>query len=130
MSTDAGKLVARLVALAIGGVVVQNAFVPALLVTEGGPANATTTAPLHLYVRAFEYGGDATCMPLPEPDETWHGVRDLELMHHQAQVVTAAAEGHRTFLLADEPGLGKTAQALLAVVEGVTRPIRSWGATG
>ena len=32
------------------------AFVPALLVTEGGPANATTTAPLHLYVRAFEYG--------------------------------------------------------------------------
>lgn len=37
-------------------VVVQNAFVPALLVTEGGPALATTTAPLHLYVRAFEYG--------------------------------------------------------------------------
>ena len=27
-------------------VVVQNAFVPALLVTEGGPANATLTAPL------------------------------------------------------------------------------------
>ena len=37
-----------------------------------------------------------------------------ELMHHQAQVVAAAAAGHRTFLLADEPGLGKTAQALLA----------------
>jgi multiple sugar transport system permease protein len=37
-------------------VVVQNAFVPALLVTEGGPANATVTAPLHLYQRAFEYG--------------------------------------------------------------------------
>ena len=35
-------------------------------------------------------------------------------MHHQAQVVAAAAAGHRTFLLADEPGLGKTAQALLA----------------
>ena len=35
-------------------------------------------------------------------------------MPHQAQVVAAAAEGHRTFLLADEPGLGKTAQALLA----------------
>jgi SNF2 family DNA or RNA helicase len=29
-------------------------------------------------------------------------------------VVEAAADGHRTFLLADEPGLGKTAQALLA----------------
>ncbi|MFW5471311.1 DEAD/DEAH box helicase [Knoellia sp. CPCC 206435] len=64
--------------------------------------------------RAFEYGGDSTCMPLPEPDETWRGIRGLELMHHQAQVVAAAAEGHRTFLLADEPGLGKTAQALLA----------------
>ena len=38
----------------------------------------------------------------------------LELMPHQAQVVAAAAAGHRTFLLADEPGLGKTAQALLA----------------
>ena len=43
-----------------------------------------------------------------------HGIRGLELMHHQAQVVAAAAAGHRTFLLADEPGLGKTAQALLA----------------
>ena len=38
----------------------------------------------------------------------------LQLMLHQAQVVAAAADGHRTFLLADEPGLGKTAQALLA----------------
>ena len=64
--------------------------------------------------RAFEYGGDATCMPLPEPDDVVHGIRGLELMHHQAQVVAAAAAGHRTFLLADEPGLGKTAQALLA----------------
>ena len=35
-------------------------------------------------------------------------------MHHQLQLVAAAASGHRTFLLADEPGLGKTAQALLA----------------
>lgn len=64
--------------------------------------------------RAFEYGGDATCMPLPEPADVVHGIRGLELMHHQAQVVAAAAGGHRTFLLADEPGLGKTAQALLA----------------
>jgi len=64
--------------------------------------------------RAFEYGGDSTCMPLPEPTEVSHGIKGLELMHHQAQVVAAAAAGHRTFLLADEPGLGKTAQALLA----------------
>ena len=35
-------------------------------------------------------------------------------MTHQAKLLAAAAEGHRTFLLADEPGLGKTAQALLA----------------
>jgi hypothetical protein len=37
-----------------------------------------------------------------------------ELMPHQGQLIAAAAEGHRTFLLADEPGLGKTAQALIA----------------
>ncbi|WP_278256394.1 SNF2-related protein [Nocardioides convexus] len=35
-------------------------------------------------------------------------------MHHQAQAIGSAALGHRTYLLADEPGLGKTAQALLA----------------
>ncbi len=35
-------------------------------------------------------------------------------MLHQAQLVASAALGHRTYLLADEPGLGKTAQALLA----------------
>ena len=64
--------------------------------------------------RAFEYGGDATCMSLPEPAAVVRGVRGAELMHHQAQVVAAAAAGHRTFLLADEPGLGKTAQALLS----------------
>ncbi|OLF19338.1 ABC transporter permease [Actinophytocola xanthii] len=37
-------------------VVVQNAFVPALLVTDGGPVDATLTAPLVIYRRAFEYG--------------------------------------------------------------------------
>ncbi len=59
-------------------------------------------------------GGDApACMPLPEPTALRvPGTR--ELMPHQARLVAAAAGGHRTFLLADEPGLGKTAQALLA----------------
>ncbi len=47
-----------------------------------------------------------------------------ELMPHQAQVVAAAAAGHRTFLLADEPGLGKTAQALLAAQAAT--PTRCW----
>ena len=73
--------------------------------------------------RAFEYGGDATCMPLPEPAEVLHGIAGLELMHHQAQVVAAAAAGHRTFLLADEPGLGKTAQALLAAEAADSFPL-------
>lgn len=55
----------------------------------------------------------AACMDLPDPRnvQTRAG---RELMHHQARMIAAAADGHRTFLLADEPGLGKTAQALLA----------------
>ena len=62
--------------------------------------------------KSFEYvgGGAAACMPLPAPVP----VPGVALMPHQAAVVAAAAAGHRTFLLADEPGLGKTAQALLA----------------
>jgi superfamily II DNA or RNA helicase len=65
--------------------------------------------------RAFENasGGASSCMDLPEPTSL-RAPGGLELMRHQAQVVAAAAAGHRTFLLADEPGLGKTAQALLA----------------
>jgi SNF2 family DNA or RNA helicase len=52
-------------------------------------------------------------MPLPDAG-TVSAPQGRQLMPHQAQVVAAAARGHRTFLLADEPGLGKTAQALLA----------------
>ncbi|MFN2536911.1 MAG: DEAD/DEAH box helicase [Mycobacteriales bacterium] len=66
-------------------------------------------------LRAFENasGGASSCMELPAPTSLLlPGGR--QLMPHQAQVIAAAAEGHRTFLLADEPGLGKTAQALLA----------------
>ncbi len=44
-------------------------------------------------------------------------------MPHQAQVVAAAADGHRSFLLADEPGLGKTAQALLAAEAAAAYPL-------
>ncbi|GEA89797.1 DEAD/DEAH box helicase [Cellulomonas cellasea] len=57
--------------------------------------------------------GAPACMPLPEPRPVRVPL-GRELMPHQAQVVAATARGHRTFLLADEPGLGKTAQALLA----------------
>ncbi|MET0767922.1 MAG: DEAD/DEAH box helicase [Aeromicrobium sp.] len=64
--------------------------------------------------RSFEYASPAsTGMALPEPGSL-RAPGDHELMPHQAQLVAAAAGGHRTFLLADEPGLGKTAQALLA----------------
>ncbi|HET8614367.1 MAG TPA: DEAD/DEAH box helicase [Actinomycetales bacterium] len=63
--------------------------------------------------RAFEDGGTTSCMDLPDPTSLTTST-GLTLMRHQAQVVAAAAKGHRTFLLADEPGLGKTAQALLS----------------
>ncbi|WP_182380218.1 DEAD/DEAH box helicase [Nocardioides sp. WS12] len=71
--------------------------------------------------RSFERAApDApACMPLPEADQLVsmtgrHAPAGRELMPHQAQLIASAAEGHRTYLLADEPGLGKTAQALLA----------------
>ncbi len=57
--------------------------------------------------------GATACMKLPDPGSL-RAPGGLELMPHQAQLVASAAQGHRTFLLADEPGLGKTAQALLA----------------
>lgn len=65
--------------------------------------------------RSFEEagGGAPACMQLPEPTSL-PVAGGLELMPHQAQLVAAARSGHRTFLLADEPGLGKTAMALLA----------------
>jgi hypothetical protein len=64
---------------------------------------------------SFERAGDGApaCMALPAPTSL-RAPGDLELMPHQGALVAAAAAGHRTFLLADEPGLGKTAQALLA----------------
>ena len=37
-----------------------------------------------------------------------------QLMVHQSRFLESVREGHRTFLLADEPGLGKTAQSVLA----------------
>ncbi len=72
--------------------------------------------------RSFELGGSSSCMDLPEPTSL-EAPGGLQLMHHQGQVVKAAAEGHRTFLLADEPGLGKTAQALLAAQAAQAYPL-------
>ncbi|KQQ00863.1 MULTISPECIES: DEAD/DEAH box helicase [unclassified Rathayibacter] len=67
--------------------------------------------------KAFEYGagGRAASMELPEPPTIDRVTpRGRELMPHQARFIESAREGHRSFLLADEPGLGKTAQSLLA----------------
>ncbi len=67
--------------------------------------------------------GAPSCMDLPEAVPSQRLPSGLELMPHQARMVTAAARGHRTFLLADEPGLGKTAQALLAAQAADAYPL-------
>ncbi len=67
-------------------------------------------------------GGASACMALPEPSDL-RVLGDRKLMPHQARLVAAAAAGHRTFLLADEPGLGKTAQALLAAETANAYPL-------
>jgi SNF2 family DNA or RNA helicase len=57
--------------------------------------------------------GAPACMELPAPGSL-NAAGGRLLMPHQARVIAATARGHRTYLLADEPGLGKTAQALLS----------------
>ncbi|HXT91887.1 MAG TPA: DEAD/DEAH box helicase, partial [Trebonia sp.] len=66
--------------------------------------------------------GAPACMALPAPTAQFTPA-GLELMPHQGQLVAATAAGHRTFLLADEPGLGKTAQALLAAEAANAYPL-------
>ena len=66
--------------------------------------------------------GAPASMALPAPTARFTPAGS-ELMPHQGQVVAAAAAGHRTFLLADEPGLGKTAQALLAAEAANAYPL-------
>ncbi len=79
---------------------------------------------LNPLLKSFEQatGGASSCMDLPRAGNLRVGAGH-ELMPHQARVVEAAAEGHRTFLLADEPGLGKTAQALLAAQAADAYPL-------
>ncbi len=67
-------------------------------------------------------GGSVACMALPAPSRRPMPA-GRELMPHQAGVVAAAEAGHRSFLLADEPGLGKTAQALLAAEAANAYPL-------
>jgi hypothetical protein len=89
-----------------------------------GPHRLAGWELLNPLLNSFERaeGGAPACMALPAPAP----VRlpgNRELMPHQAQLVAAAAAGHRTFLLADEPGLGKTAQALLAAQAANAYPL-------
>ncbi|TDO44278.1 helicase-like protein [Kribbella sp. VKM Ac-2527] len=72
--------------------------------------------------KSFEYAAASATKSLPKPS-TLRIAAGLELMPHQAQVVAATSAGHRTFLLADEPGLGKTAQALLAAQAANAYPL-------
>jgi hypothetical protein len=75
-------------------------------------------------LNSFEYASDGAVasMALPEAGHVRTPV-GLELMVHQAQLVASAEAGHRTYLLADEPGLGKTAQALLAAQAADAYPL-------
>ena len=66
--------------------------------------------------KSFEYStGSAASMELPIPsDRDRYAPPGAQLMQHQAGFIESVQRGHRTFLLADEPGLGKTAQSLIA----------------
>ncbi|GAB3599837.1 DEAD/DEAH box helicase [Microbacterium tumbae] len=67
--------------------------------------------------KAFETGagGASASMELPPTPEFDHvSPKGLEVMAHQSRFLEAVRAGHRSFLLADEPGLGKTAQSALA----------------
>ena len=86
----------------------QSAFV------AGHLTNWELMGPLY---RAFEQGsgGGVASMDLPEaPRFDWFSPNGLEVMRHQARFLEGVRAGHRTFLLADEPGLGKTAQSVIA----------------
>lgn len=87
--------------------------------TAGRLANWELIEPLF---RAFEAGGVAATMDLPAAGSL-NAPGDLELMPHQAEFIQSVRDGHRTFLLADEPGLGKTAQALLGAQAAKAFPL-------
>jgi SNF2-related domain/Helicase conserved C-terminal domain len=79
---------------------------------------------LNPLLSSFERAGSGApaSMALPSPTARFTPMGS-QLMAHQGRVVAAAAAGHRTFLLADEPGLGKTAQALLSAEAANAYPL-------
>jgi SNF2-related domain/Helicase conserved C-terminal domain len=90
-----------------------------------GPRRLADWELLNPLLSSFERagGGAPACMALPASAAPLRVRGNRELMPHQVQLVAAAAAGHRTFLLADEPGLGKTAQALLAAQAANAYPL-------
>jgi hypothetical protein len=76
-------------------------------------------------LNSFEHPapGVSSCMELPAARTTVLLPPDLSLMDHQSRLIASVADGHRTFLLADEPGLGKTAQSLLAAQAADAYPL-------
>ncbi|MFT4263297.1 MAG: DEAD/DEAH box helicase [Nocardioides sp.] len=74
---------------------------------------------------SFEHAtpGVSSCLALPEARPVLLLPKGIALMDHQARLLTAVADGLRTVLLADEPGLGKTAQALLAAQAANAYPL-------
>lgn len=76
--------------------------------------------------KSFELGsgGAQASMELPEaPKRDRLAPPGREIMVHQARFVEAVNRGHRSILLADEPGLGKTAQSLLAASVAQAYPL-------
>ncbi len=76
--------------------------------------------------KAFETGagGGAASMELPEvPEFDRLSPKGLEVMPHQSRFLEAVRAGHRSFLLADEPGLGKTAESVLAASVANSYPL-------
>jgi hypothetical protein len=76
--------------------------------------------------KSFEYGsgGQAASMDLPPaPPIDRYSPQGLELMHHQSRFIESVRAGHRSFLLADEPGLGKTAQSILGASVASAYPL-------
>ncbi|WP_396668567.1 DEAD/DEAH box helicase [Microbacterium sp. R86528] len=76
--------------------------------------------------KAFEMGAGGTSAsmdlpPVPEYDRL--SPKGLEVMVHQSRFLESVRGGHRTFLLADEPGLGKTAESVLAASVAEAYPL-------
>lgn len=51
----------------------------------------------------------------------FEGTEAMKLLPHQARVVAAVEDGARSVYLADEPGLGKTAQAAISLIAADSR---------